>query len=240
MKAADRSPLTAHRSPLTAHRSPLTEACYPFWRMAESEERYSSLMPQFTCTRCGAGFTLSQPMLDRFPGWTPKLCMSCKESTAAPVTTSKSTAVLESNPTTGVFTDGSAVPNPGEGGWGAVYVVDGDVVAERFGYGGHTTNNRMELSALLHAVELVPKGTAVTVYSDSNLSVRTINEWAAGWEKRGWRRKSGPVENVDLVKAAFSAYKERPELSLVWIKAHVGFTWNEYADGLANRGRVAR
>ena len=150
------------------------------------------------------------------------------------------TAAPTSDPTSGVFTDGSAVPNPGEGGGGAVYVIDGEVVGEAYGYGGETTNNRMELSALIHAVDLVPPGTEATVYSDSNLAVRTINEWAAGWEKRGWRRKSGPVENVDLVKAAYFAYKARPEFTLVWIKAHVGFTWNEYADELANRGRVAR
>ena len=166
--------------------------------------------------------------------------MSCKDSKSAPTKRPKKTSAPASDPTTGVFTDGSAVPNPGEGGWGAVYVVDGDVVGEALGYGGQTTNNRMELSALIHAVDLVPQGTETTVYSDSNLAVRTINEWAAGWEKRGWRRKSGPVENVDLVKEAYAVYKARPELSLVWIKAHVGFTWNEYADELANRGRVER
>jgi ribonuclease HI len=166
--------------------------------------------------------------------------MSCKGAKGASTSTSKPSVAPASDPATGVFTDGSAVPNPGEGGWGAVYVVDGEVVDEAFGYGGQTTNNRMELSALIHAVDLVPRGTETTVYSDSNLAVRTINEWAAGWEKRGWRRKSGPVENVDLVKAAYAAYRDRPELRLVWIKAHVGFTWNEYADELANRGRVAR
>jgi ribonuclease HI len=144
------------------------------------------------------------------------------------------------DPTTGVFTDGSAVPNPGEGGWGAVYVVDGAVVAESHGYGGQTTNNRMELTALIHAVDLLPVGTVTEVFSDSNLAVRTINDWAAGWEKRGWKRKTGPVENVDLVRQAYAAFKARPELSLVWIKAHVGFTWNEYADELANRGRLVR
>lgn len=96
----------------------------------------------------------------------------------------------------------------------------------------------MELMALIRAVDLVPVGESVTVYSDSNLAVRTINEWAAGWERRGWKRKSGPVENLDLVKTAYQAYRKRPELSLVWIRAHVGFTWNEYADELANRGRV--
>lgn len=166
--------------------------------------------------------------------------MSCRDSSstrrspkrgAKPVSTT-------TDPTTGVFTDGSSVPNPGPGGWGAVYVVDGEVIAEACGAEAETTNNRMELMALIRAVELVPAGTPMKVFSDSNLAVRTINEWAQGWERRGWKRKSGPVENLDLVKAAYAAYRQRPELDLVWIKAHVGFTWNEYADELANRGRV--
>lgn len=143
----------------------------------------------------------------------------------------------EENPQTGVFTDGSAVPNPGPGGWGAVYVVDGEAIAEASGFGGETTNNRMELMALIEATKLVPEGTPVVVYSDSNLAVRTINEWAAGWERRGWKRKAGPVENLDLVKKAYRLYRSRPELALTWIKAHVGFTWNEYADELANKAR---
>ncbi|MGB5730597.1 MAG: ribonuclease H [Acidimicrobiia bacterium] len=129
------------------------------------------------------------------------------------------------------------MPNPGPGGWGVVYVVDGEIVAEDYGHDPDTTNNRMELTALIEGSRLVPEGTAVTVYSDSNLAVRTINEWAAGWEARGWKRKSGPVENVDLVRRAYGIYRKRPELDLRWIKAHVGFTWNEYADRLANRWR---
>lgn len=118
-----------------------------------------------------------------------------------------------------------------------MYVVDDEIVSEAYGYGGETTNNRMELQALIHAVDLVPEGTPATVYSDSNLAVRTINEWAAGWERNGWKRKNGPVENLDLVRRAYTVYRARPELDLVWIKAHVGFRWNEYADELANRGR---
>jgi len=120
-----------------------------------------------------------------------------------------------------------------------VYVVDNEIVSEASGYGGETTNNRMELTALIHAVDLVPPGREATVYSDSNLAVRTINEWAEGWERRGWKRKNGPVENLDLVKQAYTAFKGRPDLSVTWIKAHVGFRWNEYADELANRGRVS-
>ncbi len=142
------------------------------------------------------------------------------------------------DPNSGVFTDGSAVPNPGEGGWGAVYVLDGKIVGEASGYGGQTTNNRMELAALIAAAGLVPDGVDTTVYSDSKLAVQTINEWAEGWKRRGWKRKSGAVENLDLVKSAYDTYRLRPDLTLVWIKAHVGYTWNEYADELANKARA--
>ena len=196
-------------------------------------------MPEFTCTRCETDFSLSEAVLERFPGWVPKLCLSCKDETGAVSKRSNKRPVSAIDPTSGIFTDGSAVPNPGPGGWGAVYVVDDEVVAEAYGYGGETTNNRMELMGLIKAVDLVPVGTEVTVYSDSNLAVRTINEWAQGWERRGWKRKTGPVENLDLVKQAYTAFRERPELSLKWIRAHVGFRWNEYADELANRGRMA-
>lgn len=197
-------------------------------------------MPSFTCRTCGDSFSLPQSVLDRYPGWTPKACRSCRDAangSARAASPATKPVAPDGDPSTGVFTDGSSVPNPGPGGWGAVYVVDDEVVAEAYGYGGETTNNRMELLALINAVDLVPDGTAATVYSDSNLAVRTINEWAAGWERKGWKRKSGPVENLDLVKAAYAAYRARPELDLVWIKAHVGFRWNEYADTLANRGR---
>ncbi len=136
-------------------------------------------------------------------------------------------------PDDGVFTDGSAIPNPGPGGWGAVYVVDGEIVGEAHGHEPATTNNRMELRALQAALELVPPGTPARVHTDSNLAVRTITEWAAGWERRGWKRKTGPVENLDLVVPLYEAFRDRPELELVWIKAHVGNRWNEYADALA-------
>ena len=136
-------------------------------------------------------------------------------------------------PDTGVFTDGSANPNPGPGGWGAVYVVDGEVIDQAYGHEPATTNNRMELTALLAGVELVPIGTPATLYSDSNLAVRTVTEWAPGWEARGWRRKTGPVENLDLVRPLYEVLRSRPELTVRWIKAHAGNRWNEYADSLA-------
>jgi ribonuclease HI len=182
---------------------------------------------------------LPQSILDRYPGWTPTQCRNCRDGRKKAVPRSpKVNGISGSDPTTGVFTDGSSSPNPGPGGWGAVYVIEDKIVEEAYGHGGDTTNNRMELLALIHAADLVPSGTHATVYSDSNLAVRTINEWAAGWEKRGWKRKSGPVENLDLVKEAYAIYRRRPELNVIWIKAHAGFRWNEYADELANRGRL--
>jgi ribonuclease HI len=142
-------------------------------------------------------------------------------------------------PESGVFTDGGAVGNPGPGGWGAVYVVDGEIVAEASGHDPDTTNNRMELTALLEAVKLVPGGTKAIVYADSRYAVQTITEWAAGWEQRGWKRKGGAVKNLDLVRPVFYAFRKRPELSLEWIAAHQGYRWNEYADALANQWRLA-
>ncbi|MBT8198381.1 MAG: ribonuclease HI [Acidimicrobiia bacterium] len=133
----------------------------------------------------------------------------------------------------GVFTDGSSVPNPGPGGWGAVYVRDGEVIGQDYGYEEDTTNNRMELMAIIKGYALVPEGVPAVLYSDSNLAVRTLNEWAAGWERRGWKRKTGPVENLDLVKKAFYQTRRRPEITVTWIKAHDGHRWNEYADALA-------
>ncbi len=194
-------------------------------------------MPDFICRDCGDSFSLPQSVLDRYPGWVPKQCRSCRDGRPQTARAQNPDTKTEGDPTTGVFTDGSSVPNPGPGGWGVVYVVDDEVIAERHGHDPDTTNNRMELTALLEALEVIPAGTPMTVYSDSNLAVRTITEWAAGWEKRGWKRKSGPVENLDLVKKVYTGYKRRPELKLQWIKAHVGFRWNEYADQLAGRWR---
>ncbi|MCL1600085.1 MAG: ribonuclease HI [Actinomycetia bacterium] len=196
-------------------------------------------MPEFECRDCGTSFTLPESILKRYPGWTPRQCRDCRSGESSNQSRSESEIGSSGGgPRTGVFTDGSSSPNPGPGGWGAVYVKENEIIDEAYGYGGETTNNRMELLALIEAASLVPEGTPATVYSDSNLAVRTINEWAAGWEKKGWRRKSGPVQNLDLVKEAYRVYRQRPNLDVTWIKAHVGFRWNEYADELANRGRL--
>ncbi len=140
----------------------------------------------------------------------------------------------DGGPKTGVFTDGSCEGNPGPGGWGVVWVEDDAVVEEKSGVDSATTNNRMELAALIAAYQMQPEDSRVTVFSDSQLCVNTVNEWAADWEKRGWRRKSGPIANLELVKELYALAKRHPSVTLAWIKAHDGSRWNEYADALAS------
>ncbi len=136
-------------------------------------------------------------------------------------------------PATGVFTDGSAQPNPGPGGWGAVYVLEGRILEQAYGHEPHTTNNRMELTALIHGCDLVPPGRPTTIYTDSRLAYDTITKWAEGWKRRGWKRRTGEISNLDLVKELYDCVSSRPELTLEWIPAHSGYRWNEYADSLS-------
>ena len=137
-------------------------------------------------------------------------------------------------PKTGVITDGSCEGNPGPGGWCAVWVEEDEIVTEPNGVDGSTTNNRMELTALIRAYERLPEDAKLTVYSDSQLCVRTVNEWAEGWERRGWKRKSGPIANLELVKKLCALARAHPNVALRWIKAHDGSRWSEYADALAS------
>ncbi len=205
-------------------------------------------MAEFTCKKCGETFTIRAEILDRYDNWKPSTCLKCRNADPASKKTkgSKSRTARSSltlrevldefagGPDTGVFTDGSSIPNPGPGGWGAVYVVDGEIISEDHGHDPHTTNNRMELLALIRGIGLIPKQTPTTLYSDSNLAVQTINTWAAGWERNGWRKKNkDEVKNLELVKELYGLAKDRPELSFQWIKAHDGSRWNEYADALS-------
>ena len=145
-------------------------------------------------------------------------------------------AVLErftGGPDSGLFTDGSSSGNPGPGGWGVVYVREGEIVAERYGADPHTTNNRMEFTAIIEGLSMLAPQDAVDLYTDSRLAVDTLTKWAAGWEARGWKRKDGEVKNLELVQRTYALVKERPRARILWIRAHDGARWNEYADALA-------
>jgi len=209
----------------------------------------------FTCSDCGREFSLADSVRAKYPNWTPKQCMDCRsrpgKDGAAPkqgragrgkgnsVTRTQNLSTDEvlmrftAGPDTGIFTDGSCQGNPGPGGWGAVYARDGKVVEERYGHEPGTTNNRMELTAMINGLEMAPAGEPITVYSDSQLVVKTLMLWAKGWEARGWKRKEGEVKNLDLVQRAWALVQERPLVRIEWIRAHDGSRWNEYADALS-------
>ena len=203
-----------------------------------------------TCRNCGRTFEVPAAVVEKYPGWTPPRCDDCygggSKSGGGGAKRARGGGSREENmtlvevleryqdgPATGVFTDGSSIPNPGPGGWGAVWVEDGEVIAQDHGHDPDTTNNRMELVAIIRGIQLVPEGRPVTVHTDSRLAVDTLTKWAAGWERRGWKRKTGPIKNLDLVKEAWALVQARPEVELQWVKAHAGNLWNEYADSLA-------
>ena len=141
-------------------------------------------------------------------------------------------------PDTGIFTDGASEGNPGPGGWGAVYVVDNEVVKEAKGADPHTTNNKMELTALIAGLGMAPADLPINIYTDSQLIVNIVTKWADGWEARGWTKKSpGPIANLELVKEAHALHRQKPLARIQWIKAHSGNRWNEYADALATSYR---
>jgi ribonuclease HI len=155
------------------------------------------------------------------------------------VTPEDALRLYSAGPKRGVFTDGSCEGNPGPGGWSAVWVEDDRVVEERCGDATDTTNNRMELTAMIEGLRMLPPDADMTLYSDSNLCVQTANEWAAAWEKRGWKRKTGPIANLELVKELYALARQRPRVAIRWIKAHDGSRWNEYADALATQEAAA-
>jgi ribonuclease HI len=137
-------------------------------------------------------------------------------------------------PRTGVFTDGSCEGNPGRGGWAYVWVEDDRVLAQDSGTEAQTTNNRMELRALIEAYRRLPRDAHVPVYSDSRLCVDTINLWARQWQRQGWRRKTGPIKNLELVQELYALALAHPRVELRWIESHRGLRWNEYVDALAS------
>ena len=203
----------------------------------------------FTCQTCGKEFDVRQDILDRYPGWEPRQCLDCMRGTDnSPATQSPTknrdyttSEVLESftgGPETGVFTDGASQGNPGPGGWGAVYVRDGEIIDSAYGSEEHATNNRMELMAIIAGLGMLSPESTIDVYTDSQLVVNILTKWAEGWKAKGWKKKSsGPIANLELVQEAYALTKQRPRVGIRWIKAHSGNRWNEYADSLATAYR---
>lgn len=134
-----------------------------------------------------------------------------------------------------IFTDGACKGNPGKGGWGALLVY-GDHEKELFGGEAETTNNRMELTAVIRALESLKRPCKVRLHTDSQYVQKGISEWITGWKRRGWRTADNkPVKNQDLWQA-LDVLAAKHEIEWLWVKGHAGHDGNERADGLANQG----
>ena len=131
-------------------------------------------------------------------------------------------------------TDGSAVPNPGKGGFA---VIENKQPVALGTEAGETTNIRMEAHAILAALELADQKPC-KIYTDSEFWINVLTKWAPGWEEKGWKKSSkGEIQNLDLVQALYELYK-RGNTKLVWTRGHVGSHENELADEWANRART--
>ncbi len=136
-----------------------------------------------------------------------------------------------------VFTDGACKGNPGPGGWG-VFIRKDDKDIELFGGEVGTTNNRMELTAIIKALSIIDKGTKVILYTDSKYALDGISSWIETWKKNGWKTASKKtVKNIDLWKK-MDQLVAMFEIDWVWVKGHSGDPGNERADFLANKGVV--
>ncbi len=134
-----------------------------------------------------------------------------------------------------IYADGACKGNPGPGGWGA-YLIFGLHEKELFGGTAGTTNNRMELTAVIEALGALKRSSRVVVYTDSSYVQKGITEWIHGWKAKGWKTADRkPVKNEDLWRALDAAAAPH-RVEWRWVKGHAGDPGNERADALANRG----
>jgi len=134
-----------------------------------------------------------------------------------------------------MFTDGACRGNPGKGGWG-VLLRYGEVEKTLYGGDYETTNNKMELMAVIRGLEALNKSSAVRITTDSKYVLGGITEWLPNWKKRNWKTANKkPVRNVDLWQK-LDALASEHEIDWQWVKGHSGHRENEIADQLANQG----
>ena len=133
-----------------------------------------------------------------------------------------------------LWTDGSAVPNPGKGGFAVI--LDGKPVV--LGNEDDSTNIRMEGMALIAAMEYGEKhgGGEYKIYTDSEFWVNVLTKWAGAWEAKGWKKAKGEIKNLEIVQKMYTLYK-KGGVKLEWTRGHVGTEMNELADHWANRAR---
>lgn len=132
-----------------------------------------------------------------------------------------------------LYTDGSASPNPGPGGFA---VIENNKPVRLGSEDGDTTNIRMEGLALISALEYL-NGEAAEVRTDSEFWINVVTKWAPGWEAKGWKKKGGDIKNLDIVQNLYTTY-QRSSAKLIWLRGHDGEVGNELADTWANKART--
>jgi ribonuclease HI len=142
---------------------------------------------------------------------------------------------MAAEPAVIVFTDGACRGNPGPGGWGAL-LQSGMAEKELWGGEANTTNNRMELTAVIRALEALKRPAAVRIHTDSQYVQKGISQWIHNWKKNGWRTADKkPVKNADLWQR-LDTLSSQHDIAWIWVKGHAGDSGNEHADRLARRG----
>ena len=137
-----------------------------------------------------------------------------------------------------VYTDGSCEPNPGPGGWAAI-ILDGKEQTVLKGFEKQSTNNRMELTAALEALRQIDPARAVILYTDSQYLKNGVEKWLKDWKARNWKRRGGPLLNVDLWKQISEVIEQR-KITWRWVKGHNGNPYNERVDRLAHQMMKSR
>jgi len=138
-------------------------------------------------------------------------------------------------PAVTIYTDGACKGNPGPGGWGAWLSTAGHE-KEMFGGEANTTNNRMELTAVIEALASLKRTCHIKVFTDSEYVRKGMTEWIAGWQRRGWKTADNkPVKNAELWQR-LDALRKLHHVEWHWVKGHAGDPGNERADALANKG----
>jgi len=134
-----------------------------------------------------------------------------------------------------IYTDGACKGNPGPGGWGAL-ILEGDTKNEIYGGEANTTNNRMEIMAVIRALKTINAENEITVFTDSTYVQKGINEWIAKWKINGWRTSNKKeVKNKDLW-VQLDNLTSQLKINWIWVKGHSGHPGNDRADYLANKG----
>jgi ribonuclease HI len=195
------------------------------------------------------------PLVDGFPGARYKSFPTLAEAEAAyrsgppagsPTRTGSAPRVVRTDHAdavtafdTVIFCDGACEPNPGKAGSGMAVYRNGQLSSLWYGsYNPAGTNNTAELNALLHALTLakseLESDKSVQVRSDSSYGLNAVTKWAAGWERRGWRKADGEIKNLELIRQLYALYQEiADDVDLKHVSAHVGIEGNELADRMA-------